>query len=216
MSKLTGVNTPEKHFTQLGLLWQSFPSFLNLPKDRRLAITNKLTNLTAEGFMRDGIAEELVHDVENHVAESPRLFLLHDNNDTPKAYICAEVSIWRGYSVYELGGIIIHPSLQQKGLGLSMIQTELDDVNPDILILRTQNNSMYKLAAKVAILDEKLAAKMAPTYYPTNLDGCINHGVYRNGGSLYGDIVHFESQAIPSIDWKSGDGLVVAGFIKKI
>lgn len=215
MGKKNGANAPYKHFELLGLLWQSYPCFDNMAEDECLSIASNLTELTRQGFMRESVNEELANDVRNHVAHAPRLFILKNRADEPKAYICAAISEWEGYSVYELWGIIINPQLQGKSLGLSMLLAEIGELKPELIILRTQNMSMYKLSAKVAFLSEDLAIEMAPTYYPYNLQGRINHGVYQHGGSLYGDQVQFESQAIPFINWKAGDGLVVAGFIKK-
>jgi len=213
MSQNVGAIAPVVHFSQLGLCWQSYTDFQSIPVSIRNQQSRRLADLTGRGFMRVTVDPQLVADVEKHVSEASRLSILTDKNDNPVAYVCSDVDIWNQKSVYNLGGIIVEPTFQNQHLGFSIIRMELDQCKPDILILRTQNMSMYKLANKFAKLSNQLAAEMAVKYYPKNLDGVINHSVYRQGQSLYEDSIRFASQAIPFINWEAGDALVVAGFV---
>ena len=68
---------------------------------------------------------------------------------------------------------------------------------------------MLGLAKKVATIDEALTLAVAPKVYPFNLDGVVNHHVYRDGHSLYEDEESFTHEAIDWINWRAGDALVV-------
>lgn len=207
---------PSQHFKSLGLTYRKYAEFPILPHDLRMEIALTLTELTGHAFLRRDVHDqELITDVANHVAEAPRLVLLDDKNGYTSAYIISQVSVWQSRTVYDLSGIIIAAEWQNKGLGYDLLSYDLFETGAEVLILRTQNLSMYKLAGKVAELNEALAHHMAPDYYPRNLDGNINRGVYREGHSLYEDEVRFASQAIDWIDWQAGDGLVVAGYVKR-
>lgn len=189
---------------------------LEQPEDVRFQFAVELTPLVAEGFMRsDPNDQELFQDVVNHVATAPRLLIARNSRGEAIAFIAADILEIEDTLFYDLGGIITSAKMQGSGLALDMLKGEISETKVDGLVLRTQNMRMYKLAAKVATLSNDLAAEIAPhTHYTKNLDGCINHGAYRDGHSLYEDEKRFAPQAIDWIDWRSGDALVVAGFVK--
>jgi hypothetical protein len=124
------------------------------------------------------------------------------------------MSEWQGFAVFNLHGIMIDPLLQGKGLGRLMILAEFDLLHPEVIILTTQSINMYKLAQKVCFLSDQLAIEMARAR--KNIEGQVVRGAYRGGNSLYDDIERFAPYAIPWIDWRAGDALVVAGFVRKV
>ncbi len=186
-----------------------------LSLEKRMEISQELTPLTGKGFLRFDLGSaELSEDVANHVVTAPRLIIARDKEGVAVAFIASGTSIIENILFYHLGGIIVDPSLQGSGLGLKMLQDELITTNAEAIVLRTQSMKMLRLAAKVAQLDDDLTRAVAPIIYPTNLDGIVNHGVYRLGHSLYEDETRFASTAIEWIDWRQGDGLVVAGYVR--
>lgn len=196
---------------------EMYPHFYQLPEEIRRKFSKELTPLTGKGFMRLNLeSEELVKDVENHIVPAPRLIIIRDKTKNPVAFIASELKETEGLDFYHLGGIMIDENLHHTGLGLKILTDEITATKSQAIVFRTQSKKMLGLAKKVAALNEKLTHKVAPTFYPTNLDGMINRRVYRNGHSLYEDEERFAPQAIDWIDWLHGDGLVVAGFIHPI
>ncbi len=188
--------------------------FKNKTKSEKLILAEELTPLTGIGFLRnDLMSEELQEDVANHVVESQRLTVVRNNEKRPVAFIASEVANIDGQTVYHLGGIIIDPSLQGSGLAKTMLIDELLETKADILILRTQSKKMLGLASKLSTLDADLTLHFAKIIYPENLDGYINRGVYRNGHSLYENETEFAKDAIEEINWRSGDSLIVCGWV---
>lgn len=185
-----------------------------LTLEQRTKMASELTPLTGEGFLRfDLNSDELTEDVANHVITAPRLIVARNNEGKAVAFIASATSTIEDILFYHLGGIIVDPSLQGSGLGLKMLQDELKTTRAKAIVLRTQSMKMLRLTAKVAQLDDDLTRAVAPIVYPTNLDGIVNRGVYRQGRSLYENEEQFAPTAIEWIDWRNGDSLVVAGFV---
>jgi len=183
--------------------------------EKRQGLARELTPLTGQGFLRfDLNSSELSEDVANHVVTAPRLIVARNNEGRAVAFIASDVVRIGNILFYNLGGIIVEPSLHGTGLALRMLKDELMATKAEAIVFRTQNKKMLSLAAKVAILDDNLSKAVAPFVYPTNIDGNVNHGIYRGGHSLYEDEEEFATTAIDWIDWRHGDGLVVAGMIK--
>lgn len=184
--------------------------------EKRILLAEELTPLTGKGFLRfDLHSQELTEDVYNHVVNAPRLIVTRNIEGYAVAFIASATMPINGVKFYHLGGIIVDPTLQGTGLALRMLRGELSETGAEALVLRTQSKKMLGLAAKVTELDPDLTLQVAPLVYPQNLEGCVNHGVYRNGHSLYEDEERFVEDAIDTINWKAGDSLVVAGWVKK-
>jgi|SRR3989338_38303 len=183
--------------------------------NQRSGLAAELTPLTGKGFKRfDLHSEELSLDVFNHVVTAPRLIVIRNEAREAVAFIASALMEIDGISFYHLGGIIVDPNLHHSGLGLKILTKELVETKAKAIILRTQSMKMLGLAKKVATIDEALTLAVAPKVYPFNLDGVVNHHVYRDGHSLYEDEESFTHEAIDWINWRAGDALVVAGWVK--
>lgn len=187
-----------------------------LDLETRISLAAELTPLTGKGFLRfDLQSRELSEDVFNHVVYAPRLIVARDPEGKAVAFIASATMTIENINFYHLGGIILDPSLQHSGLAFRLLREELLTTHAEAIVFRTQSKKMLGLALKVSDLDPELTIRVAPIVYPENLDGYINHGVYRGGHSLYEDEVKFENDAIDSINWRNGDSLVIAGWVKK-
>lgn len=197
--------------------------------DEKLKLTEELTPLTGQGFLRfDVYSNELKTDVIKHVLRAPRLIIIRDENGKSVAYIASGTFVANdGTKFYDLGGIIVDPPLHSLrmnpdsriSLAQYLLTQELESVDVEAIILRTQSQKMYNLAAKVADIDPKMAAYYAPEAgYDRNLVGNTNRQAYRQGSGecLYDDIETFSREAInvEGFDWLHGDAMVVAGFLK--
>ena len=186
-----------------------------IPYLQRVDLATELTPLTGKGFKRfDLHSDELSLDVSNHVVAAPRLTVIRNEAREAVAFIASALIEINGVNFYHLGGIILDPSLHHSGLGLEILTKELVETRAEAIILRTQSMKMLGLAKKVANLDETLTLAVAPIVYPFNLDGVVNRHIYRDGHSLYEDEASFAPEAIDWIDWRAGDALVVAGWVK--
>lgn len=209
--------TFKKEFGNESLTIERYVSTKEIPEEEMIRLAAELTPLTGEGFMRfDPMSDELHKDVANHVVRAPRLIVVRDRNMEAVAFIASAVIDIQGLNFYDLGGIIVATRFQGSGLAEYLLRDELRETLAKGLVLRTQNRRMLGLAQKVAEVDDDFAAKIAPfTHYTHNLEGSVNRRVYRGGHSLYEDEVRFAPKAIDWIDWRSGDALVVAGWVKK-
>lgn len=186
----------------------------SLELEKRVSLAEELTPLTGKGFLRfDLHSQELAEDVFKHVVYAPRLTIVRNSKNTALAFVASESKKVDDQIIYNLGGIIIDPTLHGSGLGQKLLHQELLKTKADLLILRTQSKKMLGLAYKLAVLDADLTLHFAKMFYPTNLDGYINRKVYRDGHSLYEDEAAFEKDAIEEINWRSGDALVVCGWV---
>lgn len=202
---------------------ESYPNFISLSEEKRLAVATELIPLTAQGFMRFQIDDEIKNDVLNHVARAPRLRILRDNNNEALMFIASAV-IDLPEPVYYLGGIIVSPSLQgfRDKIGISiaqsLLQEDISSTNAQLIALQTQSERMRSLASKLADLDPKLAISLAPLIRPgLNLDGDINRRTYRGGYCLYDDIDRFSQIAIKDLgfNWLEGDAKFLVGYLKQ-
>lgn len=201
---------------ELDLYIESCEDTSRLDLEKRISLSLELTPLTGKGFLRyDLHSNELTEDVANHVVMAPRLIVVRNKDNEAVAFIASEIKNIEGLIFYHLGGIILDPSLQGSGLGLTLLRTELRKTQADGIVLRTQSKKMLGLTEKVATLDPELTLTLAKIAYPENLDHSVNKGVYRGGHSLYENEELFAKDAIDTIDWRSGDSLVIAGWIKK-
>lgn len=186
-----------------------------IPYQQRVDLAIELTPLTGKGFKRfDLHSDELSLDVSNHVVTAPRLIVIRNETGEAVAFVASALIEINGISFLHLGGIIVDPELHHSGLALRILTKELVETKAKAIVLRTQSMKMLGLTKKVAILDETLTQTVAPIVYPFNLDGVVNHRVYRDGHSLYEDEESFAPEAISWINWREGDSLVVAGWIK--
>lgn len=189
-------------------------NFKKIDIEKRKIIAAELTPLTGKGFLKSDLySKELTDDVFNHVFFAPRLTIVRNKENSPVAFVASEIRTIDDQALYELGGIIIDPSLQGSGLAFRLLRDELLETKAEILILRTQNKRMLGLASKLAALDTELTLHFAPYIYPGNLDGYINRNVYPGGHSLYEDEAAFAQDAIEDINWRQGDALVVCGWV---
>ncbi len=188
--------------------------FKSVEISKRKSIAEELTPLTGKGFLKSDLhSQELTLDVFNHVVFSPRLTVVRSSESTPVAFIASDIRTIDDQQVFELGGIIVDPTLHGSGLALRLLKDELLETKADILILRTQSKKMLGLANKLAVLDSELTLHFAPYIYPGNLDGYINRKVYPGQHSLYEDEESFANDAIEEINWRQGDALVVCGWV---
>ena len=186
-----------------------------IPYQQRVDLATELTPLTGKGFKRfDLHSDELSLDVSNHVVTAPRLTVIRNETSEAVAFVASALIEINGINFLHLGGIIVDPKLHHSGLALRILTKELVETKAEAIVLRTQSMNMLGLTKKVAILDEALTQTVAPIVYPFNLDGVVNHHVYRDGHSLYEDEASFAPEAIDWIDWREGDALVVAGWVK--
>lgn len=214
LSEKDGWRNETFRINALELSLESCEDTSKLDLEKRISLAKELTPLTGKGFLRfDITSQELAEDVFNHVVYAPRLMIVRNRENLPVAFLASSTKKIDEQMVYDLEGIIVDPTLHGSGLGLKLLKEELLRTKADILILRTQSKKMFGLASKVAILDAELTLHFAKTFYPTNLDGFINRGVYRGGHSLYEDETAFAKDAIEEIDWRAGDSLVVCGWV---
>src|SRR3989344_5487056 len=188
-----------------------------IPFQQRVDLATELTPLTGKGFKRfDLHSDELSLDVSNHVVTAPRLTVIRNETGEAVAFVASALIEIDGISFFHLGGIIVDPSLHHSGLGLRILTKELIETKAKAIVLRTQSMKMLGLTKKVAYIDEALTLAVAPIVYPFNLDGVVNHHVYRDGQSLYEDEESFAPEAISWIDWRAGDALVIAGWLNPL
>lgn len=186
-----------------------------IPYQQRVDLATELTPLTGKGFKRfDLHSDELSLDVSNHVVTAPRLTVIRNEASEAVAFVASALIEIDGTSFFHLGGIIVDPTLHHSGFGLRILTRELVETEAKAIVLRTQSMKMLGLTKKVAVIDEALTLTVAPIVYPFNLDGVVNHRVYRDGHSLYEDEESFAPEAISWINWREGDALVIAGWIK--
>lgn len=186
-----------------------------IPYQQREDLAIELTPLTGKGFKRfDLHSDELSLDVSNHVVTAPRLTVIRNEASEAVTFVASAPIEIDGISFFHLGGIIVDPKLHHSGLALRILIKELVETKAGAIVLRTQSMNMLGLTKKIATIDEALTLVVAPIVYPFNLDGVINHHVYRDGHSLYEDEESFAPEAISWINWREGDSLVVAGWVK--
>ncbi|KKS77661.1 MAG: hypothetical protein UV74_C0013G0150 [Candidatus Woesebacteria bacterium GW2011_GWB1_43_14] len=191
-----------------------YPNNKALPLELRKEYGEELIPLVAQGFMWPDINDPgFREDSLNHVVEVPRLLIARDDMGCARAFIASEVKSYKDLIVYHLYGIMVDPLFHGSGLAQKISERELEVTGSDILLFRTQSNKMLGLGRKLANLNEPLGMRLAPLAYPDNLNWLINERIYRDGKCLYGDMDRFEKDAIPWIDWRHGDALVVAGFV---
>lgn len=128
--------------------------------------------MTAAGFLKD-LTDEVIVDTENHTRGVDRLRVVINSADpgaiTPVAFAASNI---RDISVYKqndervlhLGGIIVNPSYQGKGIGRRLIENEMNQVGASLLAFHTQNRHMLELGEKVSIYSYALSSALAEEF----------------------------------------------------
>lgn len=188
-----------------------------------------LAPMTAAGFLTR-LSDELVDDVYRHI-QSPRLRVVLDNEESlnPVAFMASRV-IHSGFgsfgsdNLYYLGGMIVDES--HRGIGTSLLESELRETSATYLGLHTQNLKMLKLGERLAshdfVLTEARAESLGTPKVKVQYKDLPGRGMYvvhtgRYGqSSLYGDLKLFYEKGmhIPGIDPASGDAVVYVGKVK--
>lgn len=212
-----------REFGQETFTLEIYPDFLSLDEQERQNIAMELVPLTAEGFMRFQIDDEITQDVLAHVATAPRLRLLRNSEGQAVMFIASAVIDLENFPVYYLGGIIVSSSLQglkdKNGVSIaqSLLEEDINSTNAILLALQTQNERMRTLASKVSTLSEELTQQLIAIIRPDlQLDGDVNRKVYRNGYCLYDDIERFDKIAIKDegFNYLEGDAKFLMGYLK--
>jgi hypothetical protein len=193
---------------------------LALEGDQKQLIVDKLTPLTAQGFMTTA-TENLRHDVSGHVFACDRLRIDYDvESRDPIAFTAADVRHTKCGVLYYLSGMIVDPRFHGSGFAYSILREDLGVCQADVLAFHTQSGLMYGLGEKVSDFDGELAKDLAAEIGTRNLAssviGPIDRGRY-GGKSLYGDTDKFELFALKGcgFDYRNGDAIVFVGRIKK-
>lgn len=194
-----------------------------------MMVATGLAPMTAAGFLTR-LSDELVDDVYRHI-QSPRLRVVLDNEESlsPVAFMASRVihssfGSFGSDNLYYLGGMIVDEF--HRGIGTSLLESELKETSATYLGLHTQNLKMLKLGERLASHDfvltvaraESLGTPKEKVKYK-DLSGRGMHVVH-NGrygqSSLYGDLKLFYKKGmhIPGIDPTSGDAVVYVGRVK--
>lgn len=183
------------------------PSAMNEQEIGSLA--DELLPLTVEGFMREGITDQLRQDVVHHISGSERVVVARLSGE-PNAYVCASFCPTAEGLLYHLEGIMVASNYQGTGLAFCLLARELRIFRPQFLGFHTQSARMAALGSKLASFDAEDAVRYGATIDTRNQAGVIDVGRY-GGKCLYGDENRFSGQAIDYIDWRKGDALVFIG-----
>jgi len=176
-------------------------------------LVDQLTPVTARGFLRREITQELRDDVKNHVIDCHRLGIAECGDGEVAAFCARSIRCVEPEGViYHLEGIIVEDKSQ--GLGRAILHKELQDTKADILAFHTQSIRMIRLGQALSEMDVLLAIKLAMAINSRNPQGDIDIDRY-GGKSLYGDVDAFSIDAIGDIDWRRGDAKIFAGRIRK-
>lgn len=197
----------------------------------RNTVARGLAPLAALGFLQK-ISRSLTRDVKHHVEGVGRLRVIaNDVNGVlqPVAFIASDVKA-RGLghfgrqTLYHLGGIIVDPEHQGKGLGKKLVRDELAQTRADLLGFHTQNAHMLRLGRKVSnydfllsyLLATEMGTKDPQVATVAAVPSVVEAGRYGEH-SLYGDLGKFqqEGRVIPDLDYEHGDAIVYVGKVKK-
>ncbi|NMC98110.1 MAG: hypothetical protein GYA62_00115 [Bacteroidales bacterium] len=125
-----------------------------------------------------------------------------------------------GISVYHLGGIIVSSEMRGCGFSKEILEKDISECKSEILAFHTQSVLMESLGKKLSTPNIGLEISIAKYIDSKNItllaDGPIDKGRY-GGKSLYGNVEKFQYLAIKRIgfDFKNGDAIIFAGFVKK-
>lgn len=183
-----------------------------MDKDTLEELVQKLSPITSEGFMRNGVTEDLKEDVKHHLRCADRIIVASINGQIA-AYIVATIIKFDQGNLYHLEGIIVGELFQGTGLAEKMLVTDFHEVKPDYLGFHTQNGKMLSLGKKLAHINDADSVRFGTILYPHNQQGIRDIDRY-NGQSLYGDANRFSDYAVKEIDWQHGDAIVCIGPIK--
>jgi len=200
-------------------------------------LSRELLGVYAKGFMhsREAVAQradEFLADLRDHLTSSQRLLIFRDGplravlcglvveRPARKSYeYCIGLVEYPAEKIYHLGGLLLDPELQRKGIGAYLLSMELENTEATVLSFHTQNRNMVKLAEKVATLCHALSCEMAGQLKPLHRDldslSCIDRGRY-GGKPLYGDLAKLRSIGIPGLDLDRGDAQFFAGRVKPV
>jgi GNAT superfamily N-acetyltransferase len=104
--------------------------------------------LTAKGFNRP-VDAELTEDVESHINSGDNFYFVNDENGKNIAYsIFSQYKTAAGEVLY-LSGVIIDPPHQGKGISRDIVNTAIEEHEPDYLCFRTQSVRMYEAGRKM-------------------------------------------------------------------
>ncbi|NDC37553.1 MAG: hypothetical protein EBZ48_05825 [Proteobacteria bacterium] len=186
------------------------------------ALAKELLGAYAGGFMHSesavaSRADEFLEDLRNHLRSSERIVVAEHGER--RAVLCGSVVSCEAGKIYALGGLLIEPGLQQRGLGSELLQQELLETGAHYLSFHTQSRIMEGLGRKYADitpLSSRLIAGYLPLHH-ANLDysTCIDHGRY-GGKALYGDLDRLKTIAVPVLDLAKGDAQFFAGKVLSI
>lgn len=177
-------------------------------------LVSELTPVTGRGFLRKDIhSQELYNDVAQHVIDCERLIVIR-NKDEVSLFIAASIKKQNGVTIYHLEGIIVEPEFHGTGLAYIALKNDIEVCSAKILAFHTQSLRMFRLGQKLADITEQESLKYASLINTRNQQGVVDVARY-GGQSLYENIVEFAHQAIPNLNFKNGDALICAGFVKK-
>jgi len=172
-----------------------------------------------------------VQDVREHVLSAPVLYLLYEGEVCTAFAAMANLMVENTKILY-LGGLMVEKSRQGRGLMKSVVDCEINQLNPPVLAARTQNPCMLDLMKQVCNSGELYPYCGAPRgkcrlILPgltklmgmTNLDPETLIGTGTYGRCLYGGGVpqsrHEESNRFFSqIDSQKGDSILFIGRAK--
>jgi|GEM_PF-4783899 len=153
-------------------------------------LATELFPLYARAFMHSDAAiseraEEFRTDLLNHLRDSERILIIEVGDY--RSLICGRTFESKLGRIYHLGGILVDPNLQGKGLGAVLLIQELQTIQADILAFHTQSSAMLALGSKVAEINADLTAAVAPYLKHNRLEGRVDKQRY-GGKPLYGDL----------------------------
>lgn len=198
-----------------------------LPAELAEMIVHGLAPMTAAGFLRN-LTEAVIDDVRTHIVGVERLRVVtHDETLDPVAFLASRMvhaSIYHPNDIhmYHLGGIIVDPSTQHRGIGRKLLEDETRRTGSTALGFHTQNLHMLALGSMLTEYDFSLASSLAPdmgtadpSYVILGERPSVVHVGRYNGQSLYGDSEAFRQQGslIRGLNTQNGDAVVYVGRI---
>ena len=185
-----------------------------LTPDQQGELVTELTPVTGRGFLREDVhAQELYEDVANHVIDCDKLTVTRCGEEV-SAFVAASFRENLNKKIYHLEGVIVEPEFRGSGLASQLLKDDLKETGSNVLAFHTQSAAMVRLGDKIAPMNASLAYEVAETIETKNQLGLIDIKRY-GGNSLYGDTQEFSKVAIADIDWRHGDAIIFAGFVKK-
>jgi len=194
---------------------EKLPPGTDLGEAELSALARKLFPLYVAGFMQEAQLGEATRtasffdDLKEHLSSAQRISLI-TREGALAGFIVSQLIDTSCGPLYHLGGIIIDPKEQGRGIGFRAVRAELQASRATLLGFHTESAAMYAIGEKLAVFSPELVREFQSHIGTQNPHEGIDRGRYGRG-SLYGDLERFKSQAIPDLNIEKGDAVIFIG-----